>query len=291
MKRIIMIAATAVAMLLMAACCPKTEETFTLWQLPSQVNTIGNSYVIQTVNGKLIVMDGGSHQETDYLRGFISALGAEVEAWFISHPHDDHFWALINILKEPGDIKINNIYHSRITPETINTESGDSFDLVQDLYAMFDNSPEYKVYDCHAGDEFEIDSINFKMLSEQNPELKYYNNQSMVIKMWDDCKSFVFLGDLGPEGGRKLMESEYMEDVKCDYLQMSHHGQDGCDKDFYMKAEFRACLWSTPSWVYNNDFGDGFNTGGLKTIEVRDWMKEKGITEHYISYEGLVRIK
>jgi hypothetical protein len=87
------------------------------------------------------------------------------------------------------------------------------------------------------------------------------------------------------------MESEYMEDVKCDYLQMSHHGQDGCDKDFYMKAEFRACLWPTPSWVYNNDFGDGFNTGGLKTIEVRDWMKEKGITEHYISYEGLVRIK
>ena len=66
---------------------------------------------------------------------------------------------------------------------------------------MFDNSPEYKVYDCHAGDEFEIDGVNFKILSEQNPEFKYYNNQSMVIKMWDDCKSFVFLGDLGPEGG------------------------------------------------------------------------------------------
>ena len=124
MRRIILIISAAVAMFLMSACCPKTEETFTLWQLPSQVNTIGNSYVIQTVNGKLIVMDGGSEEETEYLRGFISALGAEVEAWFISHPHDDHFWALINILKEPRDIKINNIYHSRITPETIETENG-----------------------------------------------------------------------------------------------------------------------------------------------------------------------
>ena len=191
MRRIILIISAAVAMFLMSACCPKTEETFTLWQLPSQVNTIGNSYVIQTVNGKLIVMDGGSEEETEYLRGFISALGAEVEAWFFSHPHDDHFWALINILKEPRDIKINNIYHSRITPETIETENGLSNQQVKELYAMFDNSPEYKVHDCHAGDEFEIDGINFKILSEQNPEFKYYNNQSMVIKMWDDSNSFV----------------------------------------------------------------------------------------------------
>ena len=109
MKRLFSIIAIA-ALVLMTGCTCRNNDTFTLWQLPSQVNTIGNSYVIQTVNGKLIVMDGGSHQETDYLRGFISALGAEVEAWFISHPHDDHFWALINILKEPGDIKINNIY-------------------------------------------------------------------------------------------------------------------------------------------------------------------------------------
>ena len=291
MKKVALILCAAVAMLMASACCTETEKTFTLWQLPSQVNTIGNSYVIQTVNGKLIVMDGGSKEETDYLRGFISALGAEVEAWFISHPHDDHFWALINILKEPGDIKINNIYHSRISPETIATEQGISSDLVVEVYDILDNAKEFTVYDCHAGDEFEIDGIKFKILSEKNPELKYYNNQSMVIKMWDDCKSFVFLGDLGPEGGRKLMESEYMDDVKCDYIQMSHHRQDGCDKDFYMKAEFRACLWPSPSWVFNNDFGDGFNTGPLQTIEVREWMKEKGITEHYISNEGLVRIK
>ena len=237
-------------------------------------------------------MDGGSDEETDYLRGFISALGAEVEAWFISHPHDDHFWALLNILKEPGDIRINNIYHSRITPEIIAVENGVSSKQVVEIYEIFDKSAEFKVHDCHAGDEFEIDGVNFKILSEKNPEiLTGYNDQTMVIKMWDNKKSFVFLGDLGPEAGRKLMESEYMDDVKCDYLQMSHHGQDGCDKDFYMKAEFRACLWPSPTWVYDNDLGAGFNTGPLKTIEVREWMKEKGITEHYVSNEGLVCIK
>ena len=49
--------------------------------------------------------------------------------------------------------------------------------------------------------------------------------------------------------------------------------------------------WPSPSWVYNNDTGDGFNTAHLKTVEVRGWIQEKGITEHYVSNEGLCCIR
>ena len=48
------------------------NESFTLWQLPSQINTIGNSYVFRTPNGKVVVMDGGVAEETPYLRGFLA---------------------------------------------------------------------------------------------------------------------------------------------------------------------------------------------------------------------------
>mgnify|MGYP002513611429 FL=1 len=81
------------------------------------------------------------------------------------------------------------------------------------------------------------------------------------------------------------MDSEYAKDLECDYLQMAHHGQDGCDKHFYESVKFRACLWPSPKWVYNAPLGR------LKTAEVRDWMKELGITEHYVSNEGLARIE
>ena len=289
MKRYIYTIALAVLTFIISGCAEKTE-TFTLWQLPSQVNTIGNSYVIQSVNGKLIVMDGGTKDETEYLRGFISALGEEVDAWFISHPHGDHFGALSDILKEPKGVKINRIYHSKVV-----REDGSMHGWTGRFYSLLDSvavASSIDVIDCHRGDEFEIDGINFKSLSEKNPELlPNINDQSMVIRMWDESKSFVFLGDLGEKGGRKLMESEYMEDVNCDYLQMAHHGQDGCDKEFYDRAQFRACLWPSPSWVYNNDTGDGFNTAHLKTVEVRGWIQEKGITEHYVSNEGLCCIR
>lgn len=289
MKKYIYTIALAVLTFIISGCAEK-KETFTLWQLPSQVNTIGNSYVIQSVNGKLIVMDGGTKDETEYLRGFISALGEEVDAWFISHPHGDHFGALSNILMEPEGVKINRIYHSKVV-----REDGSMHGWTGRFYSLLDSvavANSIDVIDCHRGDEFEIDGINFKILSEKNPELlPNINDQSMVIRMWDESKSFVFLGDLGEKGGRKLMESEYMEDVNCDYLQMAHHGQDGCDKEFYDRAQFRACLWPSPSWVYNNDTGDGFNTAHLKTVEVRGWIQEKGITEHYVSNEGLCCIR
>jgi flavorubredoxin len=282
--------AVIAAALILSGCCAK--KTFTVWQLPSLADSIGNSYVIQTANGKLIVMDGGYESERNYLRGFIDALGdGKVDAWFVSHPHDDHVGALASILERPDGIVIDKIYHSRFTDELIQLEKNEAA-KTQRFYSLLDAVQGIEVIDSHCGDEFEIDGINFKILTEKNPEmLTHYNDHSITIKMWDKHKSFVFLGDLGEEGGRKLMNSEYMKDVDCDYLQMAHHGQRGCDKEFYMKAKFRACLWPTPTWVYNNDLGAGFNTGHLKTVEVRDWMKEKGITEHYVSCEGLVCIR
>ena len=282
----------ACLLLLLSGCGNKADDTFTLWQLPSTTDNIGNSYVIRTPGGKLIVMDGGYESEKNYLRGFIDALGGgKVDAWFISHPHDDHMEALTAFLEKPDGLVIDRIYHSRFTEDIMQTEKG-SIPSLRRFYAALDAARNVEVIDCHCGDQFEIDGVHFKILSEKNPGmLTHYNDHSMVIRVWDAHKSVVFLGDLGEEGGRKLMNSEYMKDVDCDYLQMAHHGQAGCDKEFYQKASFRACLWPTPTWVYDNNLGQGFNTGHLKTVEVREWMREKGITEHYVSCEGLVRIK
>lgn len=276
-------------LLAFCGCCK--HETFTLWQLPSQVNTIGNSYVIRSANGKIFVMDGGGEDEKSYLKGFIEALGSKVDAWFISHLHNDHMGALKLLLEEPNGLEIDRIYHSRFTDEQLSREGEGWQRYYEAFYALLDTIEGVEVIDCHSGDELEIDGVNFKILSEKNPEIKDFNNSSMVIKMWDKHKSFIFLGDLGVKGGNKLLASEYAADLECDYLQMAHHGQAGCSKGFYEAVKFRACLWPTPSWVYNNDLGQGFNTGGLKTIEVRGWMDELGITEHYRSFEGLVKIE
>lgn len=282
MKRILI---ALIALLGVVSC---TKESFVVWQLPSQIDGIGNSYVIRTVNGKLIVMDGGFDAEKDYLRGFIDALGGKVDAWIISHPHDDHITAIVALLDNLNGLKIEKVYHSRFPDVLIDAESAKTAEITRKFYSQLDSANDIEVIDCNSGDEFEIDGVNFKILSEKNPEFANrnpYNNSSMVVKMWDSKKSFIFLGDLGVEGGQKLLDSEYASDLECDYLQMAHHGQDGCDKKFYESVKFRACLWPSPKWVYNAELGR------LRTAEVRGWMKELGITEHYVSNEGLTRIE
>lgn len=276
----------------------RAEETpkgsaFIAWQIPSHSNTIGNSYVFRTKTGKVIVMDGGYPEEAFTLRGFIGALGNEVEAWFISHPHDDHMGALWEILKQgTQDLRIKAIYHSKITDEVIDAEPSEA-GKTRDFYDRL-NKCEAKVTDIQqAGQVFDFDGMKLKIVSVATQlTVNPYNNNSMIMRVWDKRKSMVFLGDAGVECGDLALKGPYAQDLNCDYLQMAHHGQNGCSEEFYRSIKFRACLWPTPMWVWNNDTGKGFDTANLTTVRTREWMDKIGIKEHHVSVrDGLWKLE
>jgi beta-lactamase superfamily II metal-dependent hydrolase len=280
------------SVLWMVSACERKASNFTLWQLPLQTDYVGNSYVFLMESGKVAVMDGGLKEEAPYLRGFLAALGNEVEAWFISHPHHDHIGALNEILEDPGDIRINTIYHSEL-PEWYYHKYDNYYDSLTDIYYHnLHHSGIHVVNYTEPGAIIRIDQTKFKILSAVDTSITYniYNNSSMAIKVWDNKKSMLFLGDLAEEGGDLLLKSPYRDDLDCDYVQMAHHGQKGVGKEFYRSFKFRACLWPTPLWLYDNDRGEGFNTGTYKTVEIRDLMDSLGIKEHYTQFEGLVKI-
>lgn len=273
-----------------AASMPKPN--FEVWQLPSQINTIGNSYVFRTDNGKVVVMDGGVKEEAPYLRGFLAALGNKVDVWFISHPHADHVGALAEILKDPRGLKIEKIYHSEFSPQLYGAEPG-SKEGVEKFYELLKKSG-IQVEDIKTpGMVIKLDQTSFKILGVKNEDLMMnpYNNSSMIIRVWDRSKSMLFLGDCGSEESERLLNSPFRKELDCDYLQMAHHGQQGASKHFYRTVKFKVCLWPSPSWVYNNDAGRGFNTHILKTIEIRDLVDSLGIKENYVSYKGLYKIR
>lgn len=286
------------------------RSSFTLWQLPlTETPTQGNSYVIRTRQGKVIVMDGGMPGEAGYLRGFVGALGNEVEAWFLSHPHIDHVGAINEILKEPKRIDIRTIYYSRLLP---GPHKDEDYSVCIELYNNLEkyrrpspaalrrdplsegfdenaNGLPAKVVDSQPGSAGEIDGVNFKILAVKNEEITTndFNNSCMIVKMWDTTRSVLFLGDAGEEEGEKVLNGPFRNDLDCDFLQMAHHGQRGVNKRFYQSIKFKACLWPTPRWLWNNDAGKGFNTGPWKTVETREWMKELGIEKHFLAADGL----
>lgn len=270
----------------------KQDDTFTLWQLPSQINTIGNSYVIRTNNNKIIVIDGGVKEEENYLRGFLGALGNVVDCWFVTHPHGDHIGALTKILEDPKGITIREICQSTFSDNLLESEPGSKKDAVK--YYETVKKSGIKSTELTPGMVFTFGNTTFKILGIKNEELAStnpYNNSSVVMRVSDPVKSILFLADTGKEAGDKLLNGPFKDELDCDYIQMAHHGQQGVSMDFYRTVKFRACLWPTPTWVYNNDGGKGFNTAHLKTMETRETIEELNITEQYFSFAGLTMIE
>ena len=77
------------------------------------------SYVLQSPYGRLVVIDGGYEGDAPYLRKFLRDRGGRVDAWFISHQHDDHFGALTAILRQSDGLTIDRIYASLLSEEWI----------------------------------------------------------------------------------------------------------------------------------------------------------------------------
>ncbi len=270
----------------------KPKSDVVVWQLPSQINTIGNSYVFRTSDGKVAVMDGGVKAEADYLRGFLAALGNHVDIWFVSHPHPDHIGAITEILREPKGIKIDLVCHSEFSSEFRKAEP-DYAQAANEFYDVLHRSGIQVENLTEPGKIFQLHHTKFKILAVKNEDIRVnpYNNSCMVIRVWDSKKSFLFLADSGMEEGDRLLNGSFRKDLDCDYIQMAHHGQRGVSKNFYRNVKFKACLWSTPSWVYNNDIGEGYDTHSLKTIEIRNLIDSLGITENYVSNQGLFKIE
>ncbi len=269
----------------------KSGSHFTLWQLPSQINGIGMSYVIRTDGGKIIVVDGGWAREAAYMRSFLAPLGNKVDAWFISHPHDDHAGVLFDILKNPAGIKIEKLYQSSLPPEWYNKWEVDCIPFSDSYYAAVRDS-KVKDIEVQTGMKFIIDGVKFEILGIRNLEITNnpYNNQSIVFKVSDSTKSVLFLGDLGVDGGKKLLAGPYGSQLQADYVQMAHHGQRGVDEAFYKAVSPKYCLWPTPKWLWNNDSGKGPNSGTWDTMQNRDWIEKLGVKENYLSFTGVIKI-
>ena len=285
-------------MLLLGSCSKaayyykdKRKGEFVLWQLPSQTSSQMNSYVFQTQTGKVVVIDGGMTGDAPYLKGFLGALGNRVDVWFISHPHADHVDALTAILKNPGDLQIGDIYGSIPDEQWVEKYEQGTTATVHAFNEALRQSKR-KVIEHKTGDVLELDGVWFHILAIKNPEItgNAINNSSVVMKVTGSRKTVLFTGDLGVEGGRKLMAGEYRSYLSSDYVQMAHHGQNGVDKDFYKEVRPQYCLWPTPKWLWDNDTGGGPGSGPWRTLEVRKWMKELNVKKNYIIKDGLAVI-
>lgn len=267
-------------------------NTTCLYQLPAQSSCQMMSYVLRTAVGRLIVMDGGCRADADALLALLEKLAGPrpaVEAWFLTHAHDDHIGALTELLEN----KCSAFFADRILCNFPSHEWLTSHDAGGHALQCLPNLVQTagsRISRVAAGDRFVIDDMTFQVL--RVPELQItanaVNNSSVVFRLTvEKGQSVLFTGDLGEEAGDALLKALPPEDIRADVVQMAHHGQYGVNKAFYAAVAPRVCLWPTPNWLWENDSGGGRNSGPWQTLETRRWVEELGISEHLISKDGL----
>ena len=264
-----------------------------LWMLGSATGAQNLSIVIKSPNGKLIVVDGGWKADADKLSSLILQQGGKVDAWLITHPHDDHVGALCAILNDSSrKIKIDQIYCSLATPDWYRQVSPTGAGIADQLLDAFTKlSVGMVTNNIGRGTEINIDDVNIRVLN--NRGVYTYNgvtNSSMVYKIRVSGQSILILGDLAYDGGKDLIKSCTAAELKSDIVQMAHHGQQGVDQDTYALIAPTTCLWPSPAWLWNNDNGGGVGSGPWGTLTTRAWMDALGVKDNRSLKDGDVHM-
>ena len=266
----------------------KYVNKITITHLGNQSHSQMMGYVIKTYNDKVIVIDGGTSEDTQNLIEQINSLTGKVDHWFITHSHKDHSSCIIDVI-ENTDIKIDNIYVSLNELEWYKKYEPERAEEAEKLINSLQSGRiKENVIEVNVNDTIQIDNITCEILGVKNPEIttNAINNSSMVLRFLVNNKSIIFLGDTGEESSKKLIETQPKEKLKSDIVQMAHHGQSGATEELYKIISPNICLWPTPDWLWTNDAGNGEDTGTWKTKETREWMDKLDVKQHIIEKDG-----
>lgn len=268
---------------------------------------------------KTIVIDGGTVGDAAQLEQLLrthrppkSARGEHdpihVDLWLLTHPHHDHFGAFLTLCASLPDMTVGQLcYRFPAVQDLCRYEGRNAGEmrLWDDFDALACGRFADSIHINCVGDTVTVDDITVEVLRVYNPAFtsNFVNNSSTVYKITGHTASVLILGDLGVEGGEELMQM-YPEEIcitdghgnkeirhpraalSADYTQMAHHGQNGVSRACYEYIRPRACLWPAPQWLWDNDRGDGFDTGPWNTVRTREWMDALGVSVHIIEKDG-----
>lgn len=232
------------------------EEDWLITQYgPRDINS--SFYTIYHPKKGLIVVDGGWVEDAQYVRDIIGLAGNKVNAWILTHPHQDHIGAFNVIYEEPQGMEIGQVYAVNMaTPQECQEVA--SWDSV-DAYEEFLNLQVKDLKYVNAGDELVICGLKFQIFNAFGEYVKQYsrdylNDGSMMFKVTAKEQSMLFCADVGVNMSDYL-QNRWKEELHSDYLQMAHHGFGGLKDEFYHMVSPKVTFFDAPAHMMEDETG------------------------------------
>ena len=198
----------------------------------------GLGYIFRIPDGRYIILDGG-YKGDDRVYNALRELAGDgkivIAAWFISHPHDDHYKGLIDYAKNHGkdtDITVERVIHNYALHEMYNIDGSAGLDesgkSVQELYDVMETyMPDVPVLKAHTGQTIKFGSTSIEILytiEDLIPSnITNINDSSMVFRLNIFDQSIMLLTDTCYASG-PILNKLWGSYLKSDIVQMAHHG-------------------------------------------------------------------
>lgn len=250
------------------------------------------SAVFVSPTGHVAVVDGGEGEDAEALLGVLSELGGVVDYWFITHNHHDHYGALERILDRHFD-KMPKVGELRFSfpPDAWFAKHDPNSLAVGAVFQRLLARRKIRPLPLKKGDIFNLDGGTvFEVLNDYDLSITRdpCNNSSICLSVKHGGKSVLVTGDLGVEGGDKLLR-EIPEKLPHDIVFAAHHGQSGVKKSFYVAVKPSIVIWPTTDWLWDNDASYGVpgksqgpGSGIFQTNYVKCWFQELGVKKQYL---------
>lgn len=232
--------------------------TFTQMKDSSHVNGMG--YVIQLSDGSFIIYDGSYQTQARILLQTLQDMAGDgdilVRAWVLTHSHDDHYPTFSLFAKKHSQkVKVEHVILAPINETTAVEIGGDNYmntKFKEDMKSW----PNAKVVYAHSGMEFTFGDLHMEVLLAADDIFKndnhnnYFNNSSLVTRLYTSDYSVLFTGDIGKEGCQLMMDA-YGDYLQSNVCQISHHGVEDAPLAFYEVVKASILLYPCNKSLYD----------------------------------------
>lgn len=238
-------------------------------------------FTIEGNENGLVVIDGGYKNFEEDVNRIIEIANNhnnQIDAWIVTHLDSDHVGVCLNIIDYHPEIKINKIY----------TPNVPTFEQAKEKYPQeteWENFQEFTALNLEnvewlkENDEIkDIIGLKMKVLWAYSDWVyencnNLLNNGSLVFKLYGKEESMLFCADTQNPKVEEQIIKKHKSDLKSDYLQVGHHGNNNFSQDFYKLVFPKKAFFTGPKVLIENPDNISWFTAG----KVNGWLEEMGV--------------
>ena len=230
---------------------------------PYFVCDCGMTYVIRLADGRFVLIDGGEG-EYDEIEHTMDILNEQnvldgnptIAAWFITHAHGDHFNGFTQIMDKYCDkIKVERLIYNWSVAELAGPTS--PLGEFNRVVSSMDNT---EIITARTGQVYSLAGTDFEILyacEDLYPDvIRTLNDTSIVFRMTMNGRRVMWLGDNMGQAAAYITKKYTADTLKCEILQVGHHGYWGGSQKFHEMLNPEVLLWPCPDFWYQ---------------EIKDW--------------------